>query len=106
MFLPFSNGLLSLLTHHATHSASLSVSQRRHWYGSKFRQLAEAVARATRFEGEILWDTSRPDGTPKKQLDVSRLASMGWLARIPLAEGLESTVASFHQQLIQKNVRL
>ena len=70
------------------------------------RQLAEAVARATRFEGEILWDTSRPDGTPKKQLDVSRLASMGWLARIPLAEGLESTVASFHQQLIQKNVRL
>ena len=70
------------------------------------RQLAEAVASATCFEGEILWDTSRPDGTPKKQLDVSRLASMGWLARIPLAEGLESTVASFHEQLIQKNVRL
>ncbi len=38
------------------------------------RELAEAVAAATGFPGEILWDTSKPDGTPKKQLDVGRLA--------------------------------
>jgi GDP-L-fucose synthase len=70
------------------------------------RQLAEAVAEATGFQGEILWDASKPDGTPKKQLDVSRLASLGWQARIPLAEGLRSTVALFREQLQQHLVRL
>ena len=40
------------------------------------RELAEAVARATGFQGEICWDLSKPDGTPKKQLDVSKLKSM------------------------------
>ena len=59
------------------------------------RELAEAVAEATRFQGEIPWDASKPDGTPKKQLDVSRLAELGWRARIPLAEGLTSTVEEF-----------
>ena len=57
------------------------------------RELAEAVAAATGYQGEIRWDTSKPDGTPKKQLDVSQLAALGWRARIPLAEGLGSTVA-------------
>ena len=70
------------------------------------RQLAEAVARATGFSGEIIWDASKPDGTPKKQLDVSRLASLGWTARIPLEEGLVSTVAVFREQLKQQLVRL
>ena len=59
------------------------------------RELAEAVAAATGYQGEIRWDTSKPDGTPKKQLDVGRLAELGWTARIPLAEGLSSTVADF-----------
>jgi len=43
-------------------------------------QLAEAVAAATGFRGEIHWDASKPDGTPKKQLDVSKLAALGWRA--------------------------
>ena len=59
------------------------------------RELAEQVAAATNYQGQILWDASKPDGTPKKQLDVSRLAALGWRARIPLAEGLRSTVADF-----------
>ena len=70
------------------------------------RELAEAVAAATGFQGEICWDASKPDGTPKKQLDVSRLAALGWRARIPLAEGLVSTVAEFRHQLDQQSVRL
>jgi len=70
------------------------------------RELAEAVAEATGFQGEIHWDTSKPDGTPKKQLDVSRLAELGWRARIPLAEGLRSTVAQFRDGLQQLAVRL
>jgi GDP-L-fucose synthase len=69
------------------------------------RELAEAVAEATGFIGEILWDASKPDGTPKKQLDVSRLAELGWRARIPLAEGLLSTVAQFRNGLQQQLVR-
>ena len=70
------------------------------------RELAEAVAEATGFQGEIHWDASKPDGTPKKQLDVSRLAELGWRARIPLVEGLMSTVAQFRDGLQQQLVRL
>jgi len=70
------------------------------------RELAEAVAEATGFRGSITWDASKPDGTPKKQLDVSRLAALGWRARIPLREGLRDTVRLFREQLDQQLVRL
>jgi len=70
------------------------------------RELAEAVAEATGFRGPITWDASKPDGTPKKQLDVSRLAALGWRARIPLREGLRDTVRLFREQLDQQLVRL
>ena len=70
------------------------------------KDLAEAVANAVGFAGSIYWDRSKPDGTPKKQLDVSRLACLGWNARIPLAEGLQSTVALFRQQFSQGLLRL
>ncbi|MCP9927917.1 GDP-L-fucose synthase [Cyanobium sp. CH-040] len=69
------------------------------------RELAEAVAAATGFAGTIAWDTSKPDGTPKKQLDVSRLAALGWRARIPLAEGLAATVADFRARLAAGQLR-
>jgi GDP-L-fucose synthase len=48
---------------------------------------------------------TKPDGTPKKQLDVSRLASLGWRARIPLAEGLQQAVAAFRSELARGAVR-
>jgi GDP-L-fucose synthase len=51
-------------------------------------ELAQAVAAATRYSGAIHWDTRQPDGTPKKQLDVSRLAALGWRARILLEKGI------------------
>lgn len=70
------------------------------------RELAEAVANTTGYRGDIVWDSSKPDGTQKKQLDVSRLAGLGWRARIPLMEGLKSTVADFRSGLTQKLVRL
>ena len=70
------------------------------------RELADAVAQATGFSGFVHWDTSKPDGTPKKQLDVSRLAGLGWQAKIPLSMGLASTVALFREQLKAKMVRL
>ena len=64
------------------------------------------MAVATGFQGEIHWDSSKPDGTPKKQLDVSRLAALGWRARIPLAQGLRSTVGQFREELSQRLVLL
>jgi GDP-L-fucose synthase len=70
------------------------------------RELAEAVAAATGFQGEIHWDASKPDGTPKKQLNVTRLAELGWRARIPLAAGLRSTVAQFREDLNQHLARV
>ena len=59
------------------------------------RQLANAVAAATRFSGKIIWDTNKPDGTPKKQLDVSQLKELGWQAKIPLQDGLNDTIKAF-----------
>ncbi len=70
------------------------------------RDLAETVAVATGYRGAIHWDASKPDGTPRKQLDVSRLAALGWRAGIPMAEGVLSTVAQFREQLQQQLVRL
>ena len=70
------------------------------------RELAEAVAEATGFRGEILWDTSKPDGTLRKHLDVSRLATLGWQAKIPLEEGLIDTVAQFREQLSRQLARI
>ena len=61
------------------------------------KDLAEQIAAVVGFEGTIDWDTSKPDGTPKKQLDMSRLKLLGWQARIPLEEGLSSTVALFSE---------
>ncbi|WP_336645733.1 GDP-L-fucose synthase family protein [Microbacterium sp. USHLN186] len=56
------------------------------------REIAEAIAEVTGFEGEVLWDTDKPDGTPQKLLDVSRLAESGWTASVSLHEGLSRTV--------------
>ena len=61
------------------------------------RALAEQVAAAVGFEGSIHWDHSKPDGTPKKQLDVSRLATLGWQAKIDLTAGLTSTITDFEK---------
>jgi len=52
------------------------------------RELAQAIARTTGYEGQIEFDTSRPDGTPRKLMDSSRLNSLGWRAKVGLHEGL------------------
>ena len=59
------------------------------------RQLAELVRKIVYPAATITFDTSRPDGTPRKQLDVSRLTHLGWTPRIPLEEGLRATYAWF-----------
>jgi nucleoside-diphosphate-sugar epimerase len=55
-------------------------------------ELAQRIARATGFAGRIMTDPSKPDGAPRKRLDVSRLDSLGWRARISLEDGIAETV--------------
>jgi GDP-L-fucose synthase len=62
------------------------------------RDLTEAVASTVGFKGRIAWDATKPDGTPRKLLDVSRLAALGWKARIGLEDGLRRTYASFLEE--------
>ena len=60
-------------------------------------ELAQLVAEATGYEGRIVFDRSKPDGTPRKLLDVGRARELGWQAQIPLREGLAQTVAWFRE---------
>ncbi|MBS1213646.1 MAG: GDP-L-fucose synthetase-related, partial [Proteobacteria bacterium] len=61
------------------------------------RELAALVGEVVGYGGELVFDTSKPDGTPRKLLDVSRLHGLGWKARIPLREGIRSTYEWFLQ---------
>jgi GDP-L-fucose synthase len=62
------------------------------------KELTESVAAATGFQGKITWDATKPDGTPRKLMDVSKLTSLGWRARIPLSDGLAQTYAAFQAE--------
>jgi GDP-L-fucose synthase len=55
------------------------------------RELAERVAEAVGYSGRLEWDTTKPDGTPRKALDSARLLELGWRSRVPLREGLQRT---------------
>jgi GDP-L-fucose synthase len=59
------------------------------------RELAETVCRVVGFEGELVFDRSKPDGTPRKLLDIGRLTSMGWTARTGFEQGLAQAYADF-----------
>ncbi len=61
------------------------------------RELAETVASVVGFEGELVFDASKPDGTPRKLLDTARLSSLGWKPKIRLREGIEQTYAWFKE---------
>ena len=59
------------------------------------KELTEIVAEVTGFPGKIVWDSSKPDGTPRKLMDVSRMTALGWHAKIALRDGVAKTYASF-----------
>ena len=61
------------------------------------RQLAETVGRVTGFEGKLVFDTSKPDGTPRKLMDSSRLAALGWRPKTGLEEGIRDVYRWFAQ---------
>lgn len=65
-------------------------------------ELAEVVSRVVGFEGEVQWDSSMPDGVPRKLLDSSRIRSLGWTPSISLQDGLTST----YSWMLQHNAEL
>ena len=56
------------------------------------QELAKKIAEIVKFDGEIFWDKTMPDGTPRKVLDISRLKKLGWESKIDLTYGLENTI--------------
>jgi GDP-L-fucose synthase len=58
-------------------------------------ELAKTIAKITGYKGEISWDSSKPDGTPRKVLDVTRLKSLGWEPRVSLEDGIRETINWF-----------
>lgn len=69
------------------------------------RALAELVREVVYPDVELTFDHSKPDGTPRKLLDVSRLEALGWRARIPLREGIEATYEWFLEQNAKEEIR-
>jgi len=69
------------------------------------KDLAEKVAAAAGFAGEIEWDSSKPDGTPRKVLDVSRVKALGWKPTITLDDGIASTIAWYKEANARGEVR-
>jgi len=65
------------------------------------RELAELICEVVGFEGELAWDKSKPDGTPRKLLDVSRLRGLSWKPTIPLREGITRTYDWFLKNITQ-----
>lgn len=69
------------------------------------RELTETVREVVGFQGKIVWDSTKPDGTPRKLMDVSKLASLGWRARIGLRDGIQRTYAAFLSELSTGKLR-
>jgi GDP-L-fucose synthase len=62
------------------------------------RDLSSIISEETEFKGETIWDTSKPDGTPRKLLDVSRINKMGWTAKTGLREGVRLSLADYRER--------
>jgi len=69
------------------------------------KDLAQKIANAAGFTGQIEWDSSKPDGTPRKVLDISRIKAMGWKPTITLDEGIASTIAWYKEANARGKVR-
>ena len=64
------------------------------------RDLAFKIAKACNFKGRIIWDDSKPDGTQRKLLNISRINNLGWSAQIELEDGIKSTIDEFKKEIL------
>ena len=68
-------------------------------------ELAQTVADVVGYEGQVTWDTTKPDGTPRKLLDVSKMTRLGWTASTPLKQGIRDVYAEFKASLAGETLR-
>lgn len=70
-------------------------------YGEEIsiKNLAELIKKIVEFDGEIVWDTSKPDGTPRKLLDISKAMSLGWKPKTKLHEGIAKVVNDYYSKI-------
>ncbi|MGR3811190.1 GDP-L-fucose synthase [Jiulongibacter sp. NS-SX5] len=66
------------------------------------KELAETIQKTVGFEGEVIWNTDKPDGTPRKLMDVSKLNGLGWKHSIDLKEGIEMVYEDFKNNIVRK----
>ena len=67
------------------------------------KELAELIRRKVNYSGAIRFDSSKPDGTPRKLLDVSKINRLGWKAKVSLAEGIHNTIESYERSLLGRS---
>lgn len=70
------------------------------------KELAELVKRTSGCDATITWDSSKPDGTPRKLCDTSLIRSLGWAPAIDLEDGLQRTIAEYREAVADSSVRL
>ena len=70
------------------------------------KELAKLIARNFDYKGGIFWDESKPDGTPRKLLDVSKMNDLGWTAKINIESGIKLTIESFKNEFNENTIRL
>jgi GDP-L-fucose synthase len=64
------------------------------------RQLSKIIAEVSGFDGKLVFDTSKPDGTPRKLMDVSRIQALGWQAQISLEQGMMGTYSWYREYVL------
>ena len=70
------------------------------------KELAYKISKEIGYKGKILWDKSKPDGTPRKILNSNRINELGWKSKVSLSEGIKLTLESFKKELLDKNIRI
>ena len=70
------------------------------------RELATMISSTIDYHGEIVWDSSKPDGTPRKLLDISKLQHLGWVAKTSLKKGIKLTFQNYIEELKTKSIRI
>jgi GDP-L-fucose synthase len=70
------------------------------------KELAELIRTTVGYQGDVAWDSSKPDGTPRKLLDVSRITSLGWKPEIILEDGIHSTYSWFLENAATTSTRI
>ena len=70
------------------------------------KELAFRIASATGYKGKITWDQSKPDGTPRKQLDISKIEKLGWKPKIKLDDGIKNTVELYRKSFPKGEIKM